>query len=628
MKLQKKELAYTYSNRAIAHILKSVAAVYIIKKEISFRIIAYQRAAEAIEHLNRELYDIWKEDKLADVEGIGPTIASHLDEYFKKGSSRHFDSVLAKVPATVFELIKIPSIGPKKAYKLAQNLHLSDTENVFGDLRKACIEGKIAEIPTFGKKSQEEILRSLGIYEKRVLLQDRMPFPYAFALAQDIIQYLQKHSYVKRIDILGSLRRMVATIGDIDIAVVSDNSHAKEIISYFTSYPKTISIDNEGEKKASIIVSAGIRIDLRVQEEKDYGSMLQYFTGSKSHNIKLREFAMKKGYSLSEYGVKEIQKSMDSITLTIDPERKSNGSKVKSQKYKSKVKIFNNEDGLYSFFGLQYVPPEIREGSDEIVLAQKNALPNLVEVQDVKGDLHTHSSYDLKTSHDLGANTYEEMEKKAQSLGYEYIGFSDHNPKITGLSKDDIVSILKKRKEHIDKTFSTEKVEHSQYFIGIESDILVDGSLAVPPEAHVYLDYIIASIHSAFHLSASDMTKRLLKALKHPKVRIIGHPTGRLLNKRQGINLEWEKIFEACKKNNIALEINSYPDRLDLPDTIVREAVRAGVFLIINTDAHAAEHMDGIFYGVSVARRGWCTKDDIINTKGYNEFKKWIFKNS
>lgn len=613
MKMQKNSTVHTFSNKTIIHLLRSVAAVYTIKKEISFRIAAYQRAAEAVEHLNRELYDIWKENKLFDIEGIGPTIASHLDEYFKKGFSRHFDSVLKKVPATVFELMKIPSIGPKKAFKLTENLQLVNVKTVFDDLRKACKEGKIAEIPTFGEKSQAEILHSLDIYEKRSSQQERMVLPYAFSLAQDIVTYLQKHPRIKRVDILGSLRRMTATIGDIDIAVVADNAFSHEIVSYFTAYPKSISTDNAGEKKASIIVSAGIRIDLRVQEEKDYGSMLQYFTGSKSHNIKLREFAMKNGYSLSEYGIKRIQ---------------NYEFRIKNERQEKDIIKFKEERDLYSFLGLQYIPPEIREGSDEIVFAQKNALPKLVEAQDIKGDLHTHSSYDLKTSHDLGVNTYEEMWKKAQSLGYEYIGFSDHNPKITGLSSEGIVSILKKRKEHIDKTFLTEKFERSHYFIGIESDILVDGSLAVPPEAHAYLDYIIVSIHSAFHLNAADMTKRLLEALKHPKVRIIGHPTGRLLNKRQGFELEWEKIFEACKKNNIALEINSYPDRLDLPDTIVREAIQAGVSLIIDTDAHAAEHMDGMFYGVSVARRGWGTKDDIMNTKEYAEMKKWIFVNS
>lgn len=600
MKLFKRQ-QNAFSNKAIAHILRSVAAVYQLKNELFFKIVAYQRAADVVEKLTRELKDIWQDGALTNIDGIGPSIASHLDEYFRTGTSKHFKKILSKVPATVFELMKVPSIGPKKAYKLVQNLNLKNSDMVFQDLEEACLEGRVAKIPSFGERSQKEILEALALYHKRVSHTERMPLPYAFSLVEEIVSYLKKHLRVKRVDPLGSLRRMVATIGDIDISAQVENTFANEVVAYFVQYPKKISIDNAGEKKASIIVSPGIRVDLRIQDKKRYGSMLQYLTGSKSHNIKLREHALKKGFSLSEYGLTAVNK-------------------------KEKKLAFQREEDLYSFLGLQYIPPEIREGTDELERAKNNNIPQLVEARDIKGDMHIHSSYDLQTSHDVGAASYQEIMNYGMHLGYEYVGFSDHNPKVTGIKNTEIVAIVKKRKEYIDKLFPTKKFERSKYFIGLEVDILSDGKIALPQEAIKYVDYIIISIHSSFTMNIKTMTKRVLEALKYDKVRILGHPTGRLINKREGIEVAWEKVFEVCKNNRIALEINSYPERLDLPDMIVHQAVEAGVSLIINTDAHANSHMDNMAYGVSVARRGWCKKHDIINTKQYSDFKKWLIQ--
>ncbi len=586
-------------NREIAELLRTLAAAHLIRNKNRFQIIAYENAADSVEHLTREIKDIWQEGKLNQVPNIGKTIASGLDEYFKQGYSAHFQSILKGIPATVFELMKIPSIGPKKAYKLVKALKLTNKETVFEDLKYLCLSGKIAKLETFGKKSQESILRELEQYQKRSDSYGirRMPLPYADALAHELVAHIRKNKHVKRVDALGSLRRRLSSIGDLDIAVSCNGKYASQVIDHFISFSRKSGVINAGKKKASITVNPGIRVDFRVQDDKSYGSMLQYFTGSKDHNIRLREHALKKGLSLSEWGIKYLRKKKGLIE-------------------------FSTEKELYNFLKLQYIPPEIREGTNEIEIAKANNIPQLIENKFIKGDLHTHSNYDLKPSHDFGANTYREICKKARELRYEYVGFSDHNPKISDLSEEQVCAIMKKRKEHIQKNLGS--MSDVYYFIGLELDILPSGELALPKQAFEYVDYLLVSVHSSFRLDTKTMTSRVLKALDNPKVKILGHPTGRLLGKREGYELEWEKIFDRCRKNNIAIEINAWPERLDLPDILVREALGFGVKLVINTDAHANEHMDNMSYGVSVARRGWARKNDIINTQHYRSFKQWL----
>jgi len=594
-----------YSNKEIAFLLKKVAAAYLLTNENRFKVIAYQKAADTVENLSRNLFDLWQEGKVGEIPGIGAAIASHLDEYFKNGHSLHFDSLLKKIPPAVFVLMRVPTIGPKKAFSLVKNLHLWDEKTVINKLKKACLEGKVAKIENFGEKSEKEILKAINLFEKKASHKERMPLPYAFLNAKEVIDYLKKHPLVLDGQALGSLRRLAPTIGDIDILIKTQNSPSdsegktqsyKNLIDYFTQFPKTIKIDNAGEKKASIIVSPNIQIDLRIAERKNYGSMLQYFTGSKTHNIKLREYALKKGYSLSEYGIKDLKTK--------------------------KLLEFEKEEDFYRFLGLSYIPPELREGTDEIEVAENKKLPKLVNLSLIKGDLHLHSSFDLQPSHDLGEASYLEIVNFAKNLGYSYVGFADHNPKFGGdLTENEIINILKKRKEEIEKTL---KDIPMGYFIGLEVDILPDGRLALPEKALFYVDYLIVSIHSVFYQDKETMTKRVLRALDFPKVKILGHPTGRLLGKREEIDVFWEAVFEKARKKNIALEINSYPLRLDLPDILVRQAKNFGVKFIIDTDAHSLKEMEGMFYGVSVARRGWLEKKDVLNTLEYEKLKKWV----
>lgn len=584
-----------YSNKEVARLLRNVSAAYILLDENRFKIIAYEKAGDAVDGLNREIKDIWLEKKLMSIPGIGPSIGQHLDEYFTKGKSKHFDSILKKIPEAVFPLMQVPGIGPKTALKLVKSLHLSNAKTAVEDLKKAAMKNKIAIIETFGKRSQEEIIGAIRQHERYAATKKRMILPYAFSQASEILDYLKKNKSVRRADAMGSLRRMQSTIGDIDIAVTaSAESPAGSITKYFTEYPKKVKIDNYGEKKASIIIPSDIRVDLRVEKEKHYGSMLQYFTGSKSHNILLREYALKKGLSLSEYGIRNIKTK--------------------------KLHEFDSEEKFYNFLGLQYIPAEIRQGTNEIELAAKHQIPELVDLKDIKGDLHVHSSYNLQPSHDLGVNDFSEMENYAKKLGYEYIGFSDHNPKVN-LSEKEVVSILKKRKE---TAMKHKGAGGAHFFIGLEADIDPNGRVALPKDALPYIDYCIVAVHSVFNLDLKKMTERVLKGLEFPKTKILAHPTGRMLNRREGYDLDWPLIFDACKKNGIALEINAWPERLDLPDLLVREALTAGVRLIINSDAHALNQMDNMFYGVSVARRGWATKKDVVNTMNYTEFKAWI----
>jgi DNA polymerase (family 10) len=588
-----------FSNKSISELLRNIAAAYVLTNGNRFKIIAYEKAADSIEHLSREIKDIWQEGKLYKVPGIGPGIGAGLEEYFQKGESTHFNEVMKGIPHSVFVLMKVPGIGPKKAFRLVGHFGLTNEETVILDLLNTARADKISELEGFGKKSQDDIIEALEVFQRKDRREERMPLPYAFELAEEVSEYLKKLPEVKQVDALGSMRRRVSTIGDIDIAVMAEEKDSQKIVDYFLKYPGKRSIEGAGPAKASIIAAGNIRMDLRVQEKKSYGSMLQYFTGSKAHNIKLREYAIKKGFSLSEYGMKKV-KGENPI-----------------------VKEFDNEKSLYEFLDLQYIPPEIREGTTEIDVSLKKKIPQLIELSDIKGDFHMHAAYDLKPSHDMGINTYEELVQKGKSLNYEYIGFADHNPKSSGLSNEEIVTIMKKRKEHIDKVLSSASLP---YFIGLEVDILPSGEIALPEKAIDYVDFLIVSVHSSFKMNVKEMTNRVLKAMSYPKVKVFGHPTARLLGKRDGIDLDWNPVFNLAKERNIALEINSSPSRLDLPDVLVREAKEAGVEFIINTDSHAVPHMDFMFYGVSVARRGWIIKEDVINTFPYKKLKDWMNK--
>lgn len=605
------------TNLDIAEILHKVSAAYQILGENRFRIIAYDRAADSIEHLTSDLKDYWKDGKLGDVPGVGKTIAEHIDELYKTGKNAHWDAVFAKVPEAVFPLLLVPGIGPKKAFALVTILKLKSEKTAVIDLEKAALAGKIEPLDGFGKRSQDVILEAIAAFKKGQIKENRMPLPYADAVAKEVMAYVEKGGHCVDINVLGSLRRKVATIGDIDIAVAT--TEPEKVIERFISFPHQKLIE-KGPSGATLLLANGKQVDMRVQTPKAYGAMLQYFTGSKQHNIHLREHALKLGISLSEHGMK----------LT-DPKAKG---LLKHGVYNKTKKLYEyaTEEAFYGDLGLDYVVPELREGRDEIRMAKEHVLPTLLTPDQMLGDLHVHSTYDLHSSHDLGSSTIHELLETATNCGYEYIGFSDHNPSVSNQSSTDIAHIMKKRKTYYEQQYySYTKNVHKgkkvpSMFIMCEVDIQPDGTLALSEEAFEYVDAVVVSLHSAFTQSRADVTKRIITAFNsHPKVRIFGHPTGRLLGSREGVDADWKVVFAAAKERNIALEINSFPERLDLPDGLVADGKAMGVKFCIDTDAHHKDHMSLMPYGVSVARRGGLVAEDVVNTYSHAKFASWLY---
>lgn len=564
------------TNLEIAELLRGVAAAYRLKDEKKnfFKITAYERAADAVEHASSELKDLWDDGKLEDVPGIGPSIAEHLGELFKTGKSKHFEEVMKDIPKEAFKLMEIPGIGIKTAMKMIK------------EGNKKEINQKLKEVAEKEKKGKRHLL------------------PYAQVTAGLILEWMKRDKNVKRADPLGSLRRQASTVGDIDISVSTDNPG--EVIEHLTKYPNAQKTIEKGEHTSSILVPGGVQVDLMVQPPESYGSLLQHFTGSKHHNIALREYALKKGLSVSEYGIKK------------------NGS----------LKKFSDEKDFYKFLGLAYIEPELREDAGEIEAALRQAqgkpdgLPNLVKLNKIKSDLQIHSNFDIETSHDLGASSMEEIVKKGGELGYSYLAFTEHNPSQRGHDDKKIVEILKRKNEKVEQLNYSIKNKGNKnvqrVFNSLEIDILPDGRLPVPEAGLDMLDFVLVSIHSSFGGDRDAQTRRILTALAHPKAKIFAHPTGRILNQREGVELNWPEIFDFCVKNDKWLEINADPARLDLPDTLVREGVKAGVKFTLGTDAHHVLGMDNMTFGVSVARRGWCGTGDIINTRSLSEFEKML----
>lgn len=549
-----------WTNLEIAKLLRSVgAALSLTRGEENnlFRVAAYNKAADAIEHASSEVKDLWDDGKLEDLAGVGKTIAGYLDELLRTGKAKHLDLILKQYPEAMYELLEISGIGPVTALKLCKE---------YGITRKHSAVSKLEKIAK--KEKMEKIISAIEEYKNRT---NRLLLDVAERIANEIINWMNRCASINQIDVLGSLRRQASTVGDLDFAVCTDKP--KIVLEHFIKFKRTTRVIELGDVSASIIISGGREVDLMVSTAESYGALLQHFTGSKFHNIKLRELAMKKNFTLSE----------------------------KAE--------FESEKSLYSFLGLQYIPPELREGGDEIELAKLHQLPKLVELSDIKGDLQMHSNFNIEPSHDLGVSDIDVLSARGQELGYEYIGITDHNPSVLGHTERQVIELIKKRTEVIQN-----KKRAIHVFNGLEIDIQTNGNRALSDKAIDLLDYACVSIHSSFHGNKQSQTERIMKALDHPKVKFLAHPTGRLLQQREGIEIDWDKLFDFCVRNNKWLEIDGWPNRLDLSDVQVKQAIKNGVKIVINTDSHNVEHMRFMKYGVSVARRGWCTKADIINT--------------
>ncbi len=587
------------NNQEIKALLEAIAAAYEVKNESQnrFRIMAYDRAAAAVNHLSSEVKDLWEDEKLTSISGIGPSIAQHLDELFRTGNVEHFQEILSDLPPAMFKLLNIKGIGPKTSFKLCQELNVVNSKDAFSKIKLAAKKGKIRDIEGFGEESEQNILEAIKEYEKIGARKKRMILPYAEELANKIIKYMKKCSGIEEINPLGSLRRKVATVGDIDLAISSKNP--KRIINHFTDFSQAKEILESGERDASILLRSDHQVDLKIQHPRRYGALLQHYTGSKHHNIHLRNYANKRDLSLSEYGIKDLN------------------TKEKHE--------FDTEEKLYNFLDLPFIPPELREDAGEIEAALKNKLPELIKQKNIKGDLHIHSDFNIEPSHDLGKSNMETMIRQAHELGYEYVCFSEHNPSQKNHDREDVLAILKRKSDHIEQNKSTwTKKYNIKVLNGLEIDIKPNGELAIPNKGLKYLDFAIASVHSSFNQSREEMTNRIINALSHPKIKILGHPTGRKIGQREAYEINWDKLFKFCQEKNKALEINAWPERLDLPDNLVRDAIENGVKMVINSDSHHVDHMPYIKYGVYVARRGWASKNDIINTLTYNKLVDYL----
>ena len=575
-------MSYKIPNSELVQILKEAIAAMEVKDADRFRLRAYENAVSAIETSTYSVYDLWEKGRLQEIPGVGSSLSQHISDLFENGTVREFEILKKGLPQGMFSLIGIQGIGAKKAFKLAQAFNLHNRDSAPTDVARLAKQGKIRDLPGFGEKSEQQILQAIEELKMTKNEKPRLLWSQGDEVVQRIYKYMQKNKDVLEIEALGSYRRKEETIGDLDIAVSTKKESA--VITYFLGFPEISEILVQGDKKVSVLLANDLQVDLRTVSPEQFGSMVQYFTGSKYHNIALRTYAIDKGFSVSEYGIKK----------------------------EDTLHEFATEEEFYDFLDLQYIPPELRQGKDEVELSAKNQIPDLIKVSDIKGDIHTHTNFSD------GENTLEEMVKNAVGRGYEYYGVADHAPSISSRGYKEVESIIQTSKEKVAQL--NKKFPKIRVLLGYEVNILADATLSLPEELLEKLDFVIAAIHTAHNQSREQLMKRYIYALNHPLVNIIAHPSERLLNERPQMDLDWMLFLETAQKTGKVIEINSQPQRLDLPYDMVREAKNMGVKLIINSDAHSIDSLDYIKYGVNVARRGWCTRKDVINTLPIEDF--------
>ncbi|MBI4320267.1 MAG: DNA polymerase/3'-5' exonuclease PolX [Chloroflexi bacterium] len=557
-------------NKEIAELLESIANLLELKGESIFRIRAYREAARRIESLPEDIAKVQEEGRLESIPGVGESIAAKIDEYLRAGHLRYLEELQGQVAPGLAELLQVPGIGPRRALTIFSNLGVSS----IADLKRAAREHRLCKLPGVQEKSEQKILREIERLQQR---SRRLLLGVALPAAEEVIRLLKTNSAVERIDPAGSIRRLKETIGDIDILVASNRP--REVMDAFISLPIVKEVLAKGTTKSSILTKGNLQMDLRVIKPEEYGSALQYFTGSKEHNIALRELAIRKRLKLSEYGL------FDERT----------GKRVAGE----------TEEEVYRVLGLLWIPPELRESRGEIEAAMRGQLPKLLELRDIKGDLHTHTDWSD------GVRTAEEMVRAAVRRGYQYIAITDHSSGLGvahGLSPE---RILEQRRliDRLNVEYAPFRVMH-----GIEVNIRGDGTLDYGDDILREFDIVTASIHGGFEQPIEKMTERIVKAIRHRYVDVLNHPRGRLIGKRAGYAVDLEAVLKAAAQAGTAVEINSQPDRMDLDDVWARRAKELGVRLVIDTDAHDTSHFEFMRYGVAVARRAGLEKGDVLNT--------------
>lgn len=558
-------------NSEIAKVFNDIADLLELKGENAFKIRAYQKAARAIEHYPRELKAMLEQGEgLRNIPGVGEAIAKKTTELVTTGKLGYYENLKAEFPEGITNLLSIPGIGPKTANKLSSELGVTSVEQ----LEQAINDGLLAKVFRLGDKTADNILQQIQALRRK---DQRTPIGEALPMVEEILGALHSVPGVRNLTYAGSLRRFRETLGDIDLMGTADNP--KEVIDAFVTLPRVGQVLAQGSTKASAIVSAGLQVDLRMVEHDSFGSLLQYFTGSKQHNISLRERGRTQGLNLSEYGI---------TSLATD-----------------KLEKFALEEGFYHRLGLQYIPPELREAQGEVEKAEQGTIPKLVDLSDIKGDLHLHTKWSD------GHDSIKQMALAARDLGYQYIAITDHSGG-RGIAHGLDVERLKKQIAEIRAL--NERLSGIHVFSGIEVDIRADGSLDLPHEILSHLDIVIAAVHSAMNQSEARMTRRILSAIENPDVDIIAHPTCRLLGEREPVAIDMESILRAAAKNNKVLEINAMPERLDLNDIHAFRARELRIKLAIETDAHSVAHLGFMRFGVGVARRAWCEPQHVLNT--------------
>jgi len=571
-------------NQEIAKIFYGIAS-YLETESVAFKPYAYEKAAINLETLEEDVEEIYKKGglkALKSLPGVGKSIAEKIEEYLKTNKIKYYEQLKKKMPFNLEEIIAVEGMGPKKAKVLYQKLGIKNIK----DLQIAAKAGKIARLFGFGVITEKNIIEGIAFLKRskgRFLLGEILP------KAKEVYEKLKCLKEVEKIDYAGSLRRMKETIGDVDFLVVSQKPQI--VMDFFVSLPGVIKIWGKGSTKASVRMKDGFDMDIRVVPKKSYGSALQYFTGSKEHNIVTRKIAINKGLKLSEYGL-----------------------------FRGAKKIAGeNEKEIYKKLGMEWIPPELRENQGEIEVSLAGKLPKVTDYDDIKGDLHCHSKWDG------GLNSIKEMAEAAEIMGYEYVGIADHTKFLRIEHGLDEGQLSRQRKEidRINKKFQVPSPK-SQVLQGCEANILSDGSIDIKDEALKKLDFVIAGVHSSFKMEKTKMTERIIRAMKNPHVDIISHPTGRLLKRRDEYQIDFDKILKVAKETGTILEINSYPERLDLNDQNIRRAKTAGVKMVINTDSHRKDQLRFIEFGVAQARRGWAEKEDIINTQPLEKLLKFF----
>jgi len=572
-------------NKAIANVLYETADLLEIDGQDSFRIRSYRNAAQAIENHSAQIKDIIAEPKqVLAIPGIGKGMLANLNELFETGKLTVLTELLQKYHPSMLQLLKIQGLGPKTIALIWSAYKVSDVDGV----EKLAREGKIRILPRMGEKHEAKLLKAIEDYRR---IGGRFLIDAAQAEAEKLTEYLEKFPGFDKITPAGSLRRGRETVGDLDILVTGKACTSEEgrqkAIAYVAKYPPLMDVIASGDNKISFRLRSGMQVDVRLLPPESFGAAMQYFTGSKAHNVALRQRALKMGYTLNEYSL-----------ATLEGEKPVAGK---------------TEEEIYAKLKLDYIPPELRENLGEIDLAEKHALPDLITQEDIKGDVHMHT---VETD---GKNTIEEMAEAAQSRGYKYIAITDHSKNLAfanGLDDKRAVAHIQRIRD------ASEHMDGIAIFAGIEVDILADGDLDLSDDVLAQMDIVIASVHSVFNQEPGKMTERLLKAIENPNTSLIGHPTGRIQLRRDAYHFDMQAVLTAAAKRKVAMELNSYPDRLDLNDIHLRQAKQQGVKIVINTDSHHTSHMEKIRYGILQARRAGLTKDDVLSTLPAQKFAK------